>query len=125
MDALEDLDMGDGVADTLGVGGAARGHSGATDEVAADGKVDGDVFASEAAVHEGDVGLLELSRGEHLAELTVGAVVLGDDDDPAGLLVEAMDDAGAKVTADVREVVEVMEDGVDEGAVVAFIVGGA
>jgi hypothetical protein len=39
------------------------------------------------------------------------------------LLVETMDDAGAKVAADVGEVVEVVEQGVDESATVASVVG--
>ncbi len=55
----------------------------------------------------------------------MGAVVFGDEDDAAGLLVEAVDDAGAEVAADAGELVEVVEEGVDEGAVVAGVVGGA
>ena len=55
----------------------------------------------------------------------MGAVVFGDEDEAAGLLVEAMDDAGAEVAADVGEFVEVEEEGVDEGATVAGVVGGA
>lgn len=47
----------------------------------------------------------------------MGAVVLGDDDAAGGVFVEAMDDAGAGFTADAGEVVAVMEEGVDEGAV--------
>jgi len=57
----------------------------------------------------------------------VGTVVLGDEDDAAGLLVEAMDDAGAEVAADFGELAlaEVIEKGIDEGASVAGVVGGA
>ena len=46
----------------------------------------------------------------------MGGVVLGDEDEAGGLLVEAMDDAGAEVAADVGEIVEVEEERVDEGA---------
>ncbi len=105
--------------------GAAGGHAGAADEVAGDGEVDGDVVLCEVAVDEGEVGFGDLAAGEHVAELAVGAVVLGDEDDAAGLLVEAVDDAGAEVAADVGEMVEVVEEGVDEGAAVACVVGGA
>jgi hypothetical protein len=46
----------------------------------------------------------------------VGAVVLGDDDDATGLLVETVDDAGAEFAADLRELVEVTEESVDDGS---------
>ena len=98
---------------------AAGGHAGAADEVAGDGEGDGGVVFFEVAVEEGEVGLGDLALGEHLAEFAVGAVVFGDEDEAAGLLVEAMDDAGAEVAADVGEFVEVEEERVDEGAVVA------
>ena len=49
---------------------------------------------------EGDVGFAHAAVGEHFAELAVGGVVFGDEDDAAGLLVEAMDDAGAQVAVD-------------------------
>jgi hypothetical protein len=62
-----------------------------------------------------------LALGEHLGELAVGAVVFGDEDEAAGLLVEAMDDAGAEVAAYVGEFGEVKEEGVDEGASVALV----
>ena len=76
-------------------------------------------------MEEGEVGLGDLAAGEHLAELAVGAVVFGDEDEAAGELVEAMDDAGAEVAADVGELGEVEEERVDEGAAVAGVVGGA
>ncbi len=99
-EALEDGDVRDGGAAV----GAAGGHAGAADEVAGDGEVDGDVVLGDVAVDEGEVGLVRPGgAGEHLAELAVGAVVLGDDDEAAGLLVEAVDDAGAEVAADVGE----------------------
>src|ERR1700748_2643805 len=84
-DALEDVGGGDGGADTFAEG-AAGGHAGAADEVAADGEVDGGVVFGEVAVDEGEVGFGDLALGEHLAELAVGAVVFGDEDEAAGLL---------------------------------------
>ena len=107
--ALEYVDVGDGGAAV----GTAGGHAGATDEVAGDGKVDGGVVLFDVAVDEGDVSLGDLTLGEHLAELAVGAVVFGDEDETAGLLVEAVDDAGAQVAADVGEFGEVEEERVD------------
>ena len=95
--------MGDGGATV----GASCGHAGAADEVAGNGEIDGGVVFFEVAVEEGDVGLGDLAAGEHLAEFAVGAVVFGDEDEAAGELVEAVDDAGAQVAADVGELGEV------------------
>jgi hypothetical protein len=55
----------------------------------------------------------------------VGAVVFGDEDEAAGLFVEAMDDARAEVSAYAGELVEVEEEGVDEGALGAGFVSGS
>jgi hypothetical protein len=73
-------------------------------------------------VDEGQVRLRDLALGEHLAELAVGAVVFGDEDQAARLLIQAMDDAGAEIAADVGEFVEVEEECVDEGPSVAGVI---
>jgi len=99
-DALDDLDVGDGVADAFMAERAAGGHAGAADEVAADGQLDGDGIFRQVAVDEREVGLGNLALAEHLAKLAVGAVVFGDEDEAAGQLVEPVDDAGAEVAAD-------------------------
>jgi len=49
-EALEYLDVGDGGADTFAFGGAAGGHSVATDQIAADGEIDGRVVFGDVAV---------------------------------------------------------------------------
>jgi hypothetical protein len=116
-EAFEYVEVGDGGASVL----AASGHAGAAEEVAGDGEGDGGRVFFEVAVEEGEVGLGDLALGEHLAELAVGTVVFGDEDEAAGLLVETMDDAGAEVAAYVGELVEVEEEGVDEGAAVAGV----
>ncbi len=54
---------------------------------------------------------------ELLRESAMGGVVLGDDDEAARILVEAMDDARPPDAPDSREAVAAMGDeGVDEGA---------
>jgi hypothetical protein len=116
-DPFEDVEVGDGGASV----GAAGGHAGAADQVAGDGEGDGGVVFFYVAVEESEVGLGDLALGEHLAELAVGAVVFGDEDEAAGLLVEAMDDAGAEVAAYVGELGEVEEESVDESASVAAV----
>ncbi len=120
-DALEHLDVGDSGTDAFALQRAPCRHAGAADEIAADGKIDSDRVARDRAMDESEIGLLQLAAGEHLAQLAVGAVVLGNHDDAAGLLVEAMDDAGTKIASDVRELVEVVQQSVDQGSVVAFV----
>ncbi len=115
--ALDDVDVGNGTAAVWATGG----HAGAADEVAGYGEGDGGVVLGDVAVDEGEVGFGDLAVREHVAELAVGGVVLGYEDDAGGLLVEAMDDAGAEVAIDVGEMVEVMKESVDEGAVGAGI----
>jgi hypothetical protein len=116
-EAFENMEVGDGGAAV----GAAGGHASAADEVAGDGEGDGGVVFFEVAMDEGEVGLRDLTLGEHVAEFAVGAVVFGDEDEAAGLLVETMDDAGAEVATYVGEFVEVEEERVDEGALVALV----
>jgi hypothetical protein len=120
-ETLDDMEVGDGGAAVS----AASGHAGAADEVAGDGEADGGVVFFDMAVEEGDVSFGDLTAGEHVAEFAVSAVVFGDEDEAAGELVEAMDDAGAEVAADVREFGEVEEESVDEGAPVAGVFGRA
>ena len=72
-------------------------------------------------MHECDVGLADLTRGKEFGERGVGGVVFGDDDEAAGVLVEAMNDAGAKVAAGCGKRFETEEQRVDEGVAVARI----
>jgi hypothetical protein len=60
----------------------------------------------------------EHGAGGHLAgEGVVGGAALGDDDEAAGVFVEAVDDAGAGFVAHVQfQAGDVGEEGVDEGA---------
>jgi hypothetical protein len=120
-EALEEVEVGDGGASV----GAAGGHAGAADEVPGDGEAYGGVVFFDVAVEESDVGLGDLTAGEHVAEFAMRAVVFGDEDEAAGELVEAVDDAGAEIAADVGEFGEVEEEGVDEGAAVAGVFGRA
>jgi hypothetical protein len=76
------------------------------------------------AVKKSDISLGDLPAGEHVAEFAVCAVVFGDEDETAGQLVEAMDDARAEIAADVGEFIQVEEQGVNESAAIARLVGG-
>jgi hypothetical protein len=51
----------------------------------------------------------------------VSYIIFGDNDQSACLLVEAMYDTGTKFAADARELIEVVQQRVDQGSVVAFV----
>lgn len=95
-EAADHFVVRDGVA---GVFGWSGGHAGAAEGVAADSGRNGSLLTLDVAVHERNVSLADLARGEEFGEGCVGLVVFGDDDEAAGFLVEAMDDAGAKLAA--------------------------
>src|SRR6266702_3266429 len=80
----------------------ASGHACAPDEIARDRQVDRHIVLRQCSVDERDVDLCDAAHGEHLAELAVGDVVLGDNDGAAGLLVEAMNDSWPQLAADGR-----------------------
>ena len=55
--------------------------------------------------------------GELLGQALVGRVILGDDQQAAGVLVEPVHDAGALYAADARQAIAAMGDeGIDQGA---------
>ena len=104
------------IGDRFAAFGAAGGHAGAADGVAADDVLDRPFRFLQPAVNESDVLLLDLPGGELLAELAVGGIVLGDYQQATGAFVEAVDDAGAKLATDRREAVEMVQQSIDEGA---------
>src|SRR6185312_1770318 len=120
--SLQDGVVGDGGAGSFL---AAGGHAGAADCVAADGGVDGSLLLLERAMDEGDVGLANLAAGKHFAELEVGGVIAGDDDEAAGLLVEAVNDTRADEVSRVGKLGVMAEEGVDEGSAIADRVSGS
>ena len=46
----------------------------------------------------------------------MGEIRLGDEEDPGGIAVEPVHDAGPELAADARQVADVVEEGVDESA---------
>ncbi len=109
------------MANTVTVDGTAGGHTGTTGKITANREFYSCGVAGNGAMHQSDIGLFQLAIGEHLTELAMSAVVFGDDDDSAGLLVEAMHDSRAKISADVGEFVEVMQQGIDQSSTAAFV----
>ena len=92
-DAGESAPVGAGFAGAGENQAAASGHSNAALGVAGDGEVDDAGGCVEMAFDEGDVGFLYLAIAEGFAELGVGGVVFGNQDDAGRLLVEEVNDA--------------------------------
>ena len=63
--------------------------------------------AVEHARGDGDVLLEDLARLELHAQVAVRLLLLGDEDDAAGVAVEAVDDARPVVAAELAQVAEV------------------
>ena len=117
IDTGQDVPVGAGFASVTEDDAAVSSHAGAALGVASDGQVDGAATFLHLAVHEGDVGFLDLALAEAFAESGVSGVIFGDEDDAGGVFVEAMHDAGAKSVATLRQSLTPTKEGVDECAV--------
>jgi hypothetical protein len=91
------------------------GHFLAVDGMAADRELHGAGRLLRRAPDEGEVFLADGVGGKLRDERGVGLLVLGDDEDAGGVLVEAVDDAGAEFATDALEIGAMVEQGVDEG----------
>jgi len=90
------------------------GHLLAVARVAAYWRIDGAVGCLRRPVAHGEVGLADrvLAKGDRQRE--VGAVGFGNHHDPGRVLVQAVNDTGALDPSDPRQIVTVVEEGVDE-----------
>src|SRR5579872_2426495 len=89
--------------------GMARCHADAANTVTTNGGGDRARVFLHPAVNQGNVFLLYFALGKLLSEFAMRFVILGDDNQPAGFLVETMDDAGAHLSANGREAREMMQ----------------
>ena len=113
---LQHLVVGDGLA---GRGGARHRHLLAVGGAAADGWRRWCPDCARHAPDDGQVGPLQPAvaamGGELLGQALVCRVVLGDDQEAAGVLVEPVDDARPPHPADARQAVAAMGDqGIDQ-----------
>ncbi len=70
------------------------------------GRTNGPAIFGRPSVNQRNVPLLDLSTGKLLCQLAMRDVVLGYDNQAAGLFVQAMYDAGTHLAADIRELSE-------------------
>lgn len=82
--------------------GSPRGHSNTANAVAADAGGNRSAILLRPAVYQREVGFLDLAAGKLRGQLAVRLVVFRDYDQPAGLFVEAVNDARAHLAAHSR-----------------------
>ena len=70
---------------------------------------------------ESYIFLLDLAPRKLLGQLAMGVVIFRDDDEPAGLFVETVNDAWTQVAADCRQAGEMMQQRVDQRAAIALV----
>jgi len=90
-------------------------HALAVSRVAADGAFDDSFRLLDASLHEGEVELLDAALLQLSREVGVSAVVLGDEEEAGGVLVESMDDSRPEYAADAGKIGAVGQESVDEG----------
>src|SRR5262249_35676658 len=84
-----------------------NGHLDAVAGMVADAFFDVIAIPVEDAGGEGEILLEDLAALELSAEVAVGGLFLRNEDDAAGVAVEAVDDAGAVIARDVAQMSEV------------------
>ena len=89
---------------------------------AGNGGLNAAVLLSEGAVHQRAVVLFHQAVQQLLAQRQLGGVILGDQQQAGGILVQPVDDARAQLAADASQAVQMMQQGVDQRAV--LIAGG-
>jgi hypothetical protein len=84
--------------------------------VAIDRRVDNGVDLTRSSITHREVGLADrvLAKGDRQRE--VGAVGFGNHHDPGRVLVQSVNDAGAFDPSDPRQIMTVVEEGIDECA---------
>ena len=113
--ALEHLDMGHG---GLGIE-LCHAHLLAVDLVPSDGRVNGALVLLDVAVADGEVLAREAVRLDLLAESGVGDIGLRDRQQSAGVLVDTVDDPGAQLAVDARQLIAAtVHQSVDQRAAV-------
>jgi len=96
--------------------GEARGHAGAPDGVAGDGTFHTPAFELHFAVHQRQIDLFDLPARKLRGQLLMGVVVLGHQQDAAGIAVEPVHDAGAQGAGNAGERAETVQQRVDQGS---------
>ena len=90
--------------------------------VSTDGSIQGAAIGFHCAVNKRDVGFVNFAVGKHFRETTMGGIILGNHDQAACLLIQAMHDSRTQRATCFGEVRHVVEQGIHQGASVASAV---
>ena len=118
VDALRDLP----VAHSASSRATPRRHAGPPDGVAADRIFDRAGFARHLTVDQRPVDLMHLAAGKLLGQPAVRKIVLGRQNEPAGIAVKAVHDAGTQGSTGAGQLAEAMQQRVDQCAPVAGVI---
>lgn len=113
-ESLEDLEIGERVAASI----KFRRHPRAMHGIARNGFRDAPGILFHDALHDADIHFFGCAIGELFGESSMRGVVSCDEKDPARSFVEPVDDARAKVAADFRKRLKMMNQSVYERAFV-------
>src|SRR5882757_11113188 len=113
--------MRNGIAAT----GTVRGHPNPSLRVPADRTTNRATLLLRPSLYQGYICLVDFARGKLLRQFVMRCIVLGNDHEPAGGAVEAVNDPGTQFAANFRQCPKMMEKRIDQRAAVADIVCGA
>jgi len=92
------------------------GHLLAIRGLSADGGLDSKTRPAGLSPDEGEVMAVNLSFLEGAGESAVCGIFFGDDEKARGILIQTMEDAGAKGAADSREPISMRKEGIHQGS---------
>ncbi len=98
-------------------GGPTGRHLLPLNRVTADRQIDGSLRVARPSPDDCKIGFLHLAVGERLGERRVDLIILGYDNAAAGFLVQTMDDTWAMLLGTRREGGSVIQEGIDESAI--------
>jgi len=109
---LQNFVLGYGVAACRGF----CGHADAANRVASDGLGDFAAICFHAAIYQSEIDLFYFAAGKLFGQMAVGCVRFGHQDHSAGKPVEPMNDSGAQIAGNFRELSKAMHQRIYQGA---------
>ena len=97
---------------------ALGGHAGSNRRMTRNRHLDGCLSSCKFSMYQGEVGLFNLSLLEHFSQHGVRSIIFRDDQQPRGLLVDAVNNTGASITQIRQILLEVVKQSMDKSTVV-------
>src|SRR5215471_16159298 len=118
LNTLEYVPVSDGRTAGLVRRGAARGHTSSAYAVPADRGLDRALLRFHPAMNQRQIGLVDLAAGKLAGQFAVCGVGFGNHQQPAGLLIQTMDNTWSQGAGGLRERSKTMEQSVHQSALV-------